>query len=144
SKLSIWPSVEADQVYGSESDLWGETWSSTDINATTFGAAMSVKWVADGVSYTDRMTLEVCYTNPTATPTPPASQTPTPTDTQTPADTSTATPTVTPMLSTNSLTETPTNTPTRTATPTPLCAATPVSECRTAEKSVLLLNIKPV
>lgn len=38
-----WPTSALTFVsYGSSSDLWGETWAYTDINSSTFGAAISV------------------------------------------------------------------------------------------------------
>lgn len=45
SSLSAWPisSADAYATYGGASDLWGETWSDTDINSATFGFAISAK-----------------------------------------------------------------------------------------------------
>jgi hypothetical protein len=43
SNGSNWPATNGYQSYGSSSDLWGETWSDTDINSSTFGAALSAK-----------------------------------------------------------------------------------------------------
>lgn len=36
-----WPTTDAYSSYGGTSDLWGTTWTSTDINATNFGVAIS-------------------------------------------------------------------------------------------------------
>lgn len=36
-----WPETDAYTTYGSSTDLWGETWTSTDINATNFGFAIA-------------------------------------------------------------------------------------------------------
>lgn len=38
---TAWPTSDTVATYGSGSDLWGETWTSTDINASTFGVALS-------------------------------------------------------------------------------------------------------
>jgi hypothetical protein len=37
-----WPTGEAIATYGSSSDLWGLTWTDTDINASNFGAVLAV------------------------------------------------------------------------------------------------------
>ncbi|WP_170826828.1 T9SS type A sorting domain-containing protein [Flavobacterium caeni] len=37
-----WPSSEATQSYGANSDLWGESWTAADINASNFGLALVV------------------------------------------------------------------------------------------------------
>lgn len=37
-----WPLTDTYQTYGGPTDLWGETWSAADINASDFGAAVSV------------------------------------------------------------------------------------------------------
>ena len=39
--LSGWPTSDTFRGYGGASDLWGETWSSADINATTFGCVIA-------------------------------------------------------------------------------------------------------
>lgn len=41
---TTWPvtASEAYKTYGSSTDLWGTTWTDTDINAATFGVAISV------------------------------------------------------------------------------------------------------
>lgn len=38
-----WPTTDTIASYGGASDLWGETWSDTDINSSTFGVAISPK-----------------------------------------------------------------------------------------------------
>jgi hypothetical protein len=38
---TLWPDAEAYLVYGSSSDLWGLTWTPTQINASDFGVALS-------------------------------------------------------------------------------------------------------
>lgn len=40
---TTWASVFGYTVYGGASDLWGATWTSADINASTFGAAMQAR-----------------------------------------------------------------------------------------------------
>lgn len=40
---AFYPTSEATVTYGSSSDLWGETWTSTNINASSFGAVLSVQ-----------------------------------------------------------------------------------------------------
>lgn len=46
---SSWPDSYAVASYGSSSDLWGETWTDTDINNTGFGVALSA--VSTSVKY---------------------------------------------------------------------------------------------
>jgi hypothetical protein len=43
-----WPSSDAYSTYGADDDLWGETWTPADINASTFGVAISAAGVAIG------------------------------------------------------------------------------------------------
>jgi hypothetical protein len=38
-----WPASDSYATYGTSSDLWGETWSVTDINSANFGFAISAK-----------------------------------------------------------------------------------------------------
>ncbi len=38
-----WPSSDAYASYGGSSDLWGETWTRTDINASNFGFAIAAR-----------------------------------------------------------------------------------------------------
>ena len=39
--VTLWPTSDAYATYGSASDLWGETWTATDINSSNFGVAFS-------------------------------------------------------------------------------------------------------
>lgn len=62
---TTWPGTEATATYGSSSDLWGETWTATDINSSTFGAALSVScgtMCAMGQPQVDNMKITVNYT----------------------------------------------------------------------------------
>lgn len=43
SNITEWPTTEAYTTYGGSSDLWGETWTATDINSANFGAVISAK-----------------------------------------------------------------------------------------------------
>jgi cysteine-rich repeat protein len=60
SDPNAWPATDTVVVYGSNSDLWGETWAPTDINAGGFGFALSVtdNVAAAGV---DQITIKVYY-----------------------------------------------------------------------------------
>jgi len=58
-------------TYGSSTDLWGETWTAEDINASNFGAAISVK--NTGVKFTanafvDFIRITVYYTEGASAP----------------------------------------------------------------------------
>lgn len=43
SKATEWPTSDTYLSYGNSSDLWGETWTPSDINASDFGTALSGK-----------------------------------------------------------------------------------------------------
>jgi hypothetical protein len=40
---ALWPATDSYQPYGTPTDLWGNTWASTDINATNFGVAIAAQ-----------------------------------------------------------------------------------------------------
>lgn len=42
ASASTWPDTDTYASYGGASDLWGETWTHSDINGSTFGVALSV------------------------------------------------------------------------------------------------------
>lgn len=58
--INTWPTTDAVATYGSSSDLWGETWSPTDINASNFGVALSVTDSAD-LALVDHIAIKVYY-----------------------------------------------------------------------------------
>ena len=65
-------SSEAYVTYGGAADLWGETWTANDINASTFGATISVR--NSNVkqlrsAYVDHIRITVYYTEATTTTT---------------------------------------------------------------------------
>ena len=64
SLTSAWPSTWAATTYGGPTDLWGDTWTYTDINNAGFGAAISAKGPATGsyLSSIDRIDITVYYT----------------------------------------------------------------------------------
>lgn len=57
------PLTDTSTFYGSDSDLWGETWTATDINSADFGLAFSVTINAEIVSV-DHMAIVVSYIPP--------------------------------------------------------------------------------
>ena len=50
SSVSYWPTTEAYASYGGAADLWSETPTASDINASNFGAALAVKLGVNGNS----------------------------------------------------------------------------------------------
>src|SRR5262249_45013077 len=48
SSAGAWPTSDTFVAYGSIVDLWADTWAPTDVNATTFGAALSAKQTSNG------------------------------------------------------------------------------------------------
>jgi len=73
SNVSNWTITDTFVSYGGVSNLWGETWTATDINSSTFGAAISgknVKISGGGAATTgsvDSVRITVTYTLPTYT-----------------------------------------------------------------------------
>jgi hypothetical protein len=63
-----WPSTDATATYGSNTDLWGTTWTYSDINNSSFGVAFSWKRSGGGSSTAyarvDAVTVTVHYTAP--------------------------------------------------------------------------------
>ncbi len=55
-----WPTSDAYASYGSPTDLWGRTWTTADINASTFGAAIAAR-VQNGTVHVDHMRITVYY-----------------------------------------------------------------------------------
>ena len=75
SSVSQWPITsgsEAYASYGGTSDLWGETWTASDINASDFGVAVSAKNTNPKilrVANVDHVRITVYYTEGTTTTT---------------------------------------------------------------------------
>jgi len=63
-----WPSTDATATYGSNIDLWGNTWTDSDINSSAFGVAFSWKRSGGGTSTAfariDQITIIVYYSAP--------------------------------------------------------------------------------
>ncbi len=63
-----WPTTDADRVYGGSTDLWGTTWTPTQINASTFGARLRAAVYkttggdATTTAYVDAIKITVYYT----------------------------------------------------------------------------------
>ena len=62
-----WGSTDSVVTYGSNSDLWGTTWTPAQINASSFGAAVSVKknLFSLASAKVDQITIKVFYDNST-------------------------------------------------------------------------------
>lgn len=61
---SDWTGTDTYESYGSSSDLWGETWAFSDINATTFGAAISAtNDIGSATCQIDHCRITVYYTS---------------------------------------------------------------------------------
>lgn len=59
-----WPASDAYANYGSGSDLWGNTWTASDINATNFGAVIQAKRSGSNseTARVDHMRITITYT----------------------------------------------------------------------------------
>lgn len=61
STSAVVPSSDAYVTYGGASDLWGESWSSSDINDADFGVVVSFQGT-DGITLVDHIRITVYYT----------------------------------------------------------------------------------
>jgi hypothetical protein len=69
ASASTWPTVEAYATYGSAVDLWGATWSDSEVNASTFGVALSVVASIGSQTFSvDHVRITVDYTDADAYP----------------------------------------------------------------------------
>lgn len=60
-----WPTTDAYKTYGGATDLWGETWTYSDINASNFGAVIASRNYTDSgatEAYIDHIRITVYYT----------------------------------------------------------------------------------
>jgi len=79
SSGSAWPTNDGTVTYGGAADLWGQTWTYTDINSANFGFAISAKKVGGNNNKKpsiDWINITITYHTP---PTPTNTPTPTPT-----------------------------------------------------------------
>jgi cysteine-rich repeat protein len=60
ASASTWPTTDAVATYGGGSDLWGETWTASDVNGAGFGVALSVTDNVD-VAAVDAVAITVHY-----------------------------------------------------------------------------------
>ena len=67
---SQWPTSDTYVSYGSNSDLWGETWTPADINSNGFGVAISpiYSYAGIGTARIDHIRITVYYTMPVGAP----------------------------------------------------------------------------
>lgn len=65
-----WSSSYVTQTYGGAADLWGESWTSSDINASNFGFVISAALTVVGTPQVDSCQITVTYTeaNPLGKP----------------------------------------------------------------------------
>lgn len=61
-KAGYWSTTEAYYTYGSSSDLWGETWTAAQINASNFGVVLSTLDPPACTSWVDHIRIKVYYT----------------------------------------------------------------------------------
>lgn len=59
-----WSTTDTYKSYGSSSDLWGETWTPSDINSSNFGVVLQVSSNSGGGdAYVDHIQIKVYYTD---------------------------------------------------------------------------------
>jgi hypothetical protein len=59
---SEWPTTDTYATYGADDDLWGETWTVSDINSSGFGVAISARGLASGgTASIDHIRITVYY-----------------------------------------------------------------------------------
>lgn len=68
---SYWPTSDTYVSHGSNSDLWGETWTTADINSNGFGVAISPTndYASLDNARIDHIRITVYYTMPIGAPT---------------------------------------------------------------------------
>lgn len=60
-----WPGADATASYGSSSDLWGDTWTDSDINASNFGVVVACTTPSGGSginAFVDHIRITITYT----------------------------------------------------------------------------------
>lgn len=62
ASASNWPTSDAYASYGSATDLWGQTWTLADINASTFGVVVSAIDAIAATAQIDHVRITVYYT----------------------------------------------------------------------------------
>lgn len=61
ASASNWPQSDAYATYGSNTDLWGETWTVAQINSSGFGVVLSAIGVGSGTAFVDHIRITVYY-----------------------------------------------------------------------------------
>lgn len=61
ANASEWPTSDTYQSYGAFNDVWGETWSASDINDSGFGVAIAALGLGTGTAYIDHIRITVYY-----------------------------------------------------------------------------------
>lgn len=64
---TAYPNGDTYKSYGNSTNLWGETWTYTDINSSNFGVAISSKRTSSGAANTveiDHIRITIYYTDP--------------------------------------------------------------------------------
>lgn len=56
-----WPTSDGTASYGADNDLWGETWTVSEINASDFGVAISAIGLGTGTASIDHIKITVYY-----------------------------------------------------------------------------------
>jgi len=68
----LWPMTDTYDTYGTSSDLWGASWTYSDINNADFGVVISLDAGATSSAYyVDHIRITVYYTDTSTTQTPP-------------------------------------------------------------------------
>ncbi|MGH2761388.1 MAG: hypothetical protein ACRDLD_02210 [Thermoleophilaceae bacterium] len=62
--VTIWPTVDSVVNYGGDADLWGETWTASDVNSANFGAVVACSYEVGSATNAavDHIELTVHYT----------------------------------------------------------------------------------
>ncbi|MEW6470506.1 MAG: T9SS type A sorting domain-containing protein [Bacteroidota bacterium] len=65
---SSWTSNDNAQYYGGSTNLWGTTWTASDLSSSSFGLALSVQKSSSGggpkIAYIDQMRITIYYASP--------------------------------------------------------------------------------
>lgn len=61
ANASAWPTADAYQAYGADGDLWGVSWTPTDINSTAFGLVVSAISSVAATAQIDHIRITIYY-----------------------------------------------------------------------------------
>lgn len=62
AEAPTWPTTDAYSSYGGSADLWGVTWTATDVNSSTFGVVISCTTSTNALATVDHVRITITHT----------------------------------------------------------------------------------